>query len=614
MLKLKYVFYLFIFFHINLLYGSEYVFDFKNIRLEDDGWIVGISSVMQIDSLEIINNKHPIVIKQGDHPIDLPFEFKSPLVTLFYRQIPISKTLQSNDIVHVSITSKSLNLSEAVLKFFCLDLDDNIILCDSININNNENWKRQSVDFPLNSTTRIVMGIYAIGYDLPSIEALNPQKLWLDQIRCDVNNQPINSINSSIEIQENIEIQEEINPDFATELNCPISQSLNNIYIPQYKSIIGVGEAVHGSKSINQIEIELLKNQIINKSCKLVLLEWDMYQIMTWNRFIHGQTSENYIDEIRNDLFSTLFSPEIFSDFLIWLRNYNYSTKDKVNIQGLMDYRYGWENFLFDYLYTFYNDSTASVISPILNLTMLTSLPEALIESEKSKQSLKKIMGSTEYSNYLFALEKAVLNNINNNKIPNKLNKSFHDLQNRDISMAENMDRFLDLYLKDGQSVSVIAHYGHINRKVNLTNFPYIRSMGYYLSQKYGDKYYSLAIFPGEGKIFVLSKKDTGWAEEIKLSNMLPHSLEYFCSQTNLSQFFYSTQNIKSNFLFFRSIGNKYITDEYQSGNIKEQMDGLIFINQSQAIHTNSYDFVQKGIDIMVQRMMKHAEILQTIK
>jgi erythromycin esterase-like protein len=611
MISLRYFFCILFFLpvscQINFLFGFEYIFDFPNNKLENQEWIVNIPSHTEIDYNEIVNKKYPLLIA-NDKKSDFP-AFKTPLSISFFRQIAVPSTLNDKDTVTISIHSKTLNLSEAQLKIFCLDINDNIIYSDSMDMNNNENtWNTNFLSFHSNTIEKIVLGVYALGYDLPSEKAVESQKLWIDKI--------ILQINGHQSLPDNqIKIEEKINSAYSIELTNPICESFSELDIFKDKTIIGIGEAVHGSKTINELTIECLKNLIINQSCRLVLFELNMFQLMTWNRFIQGKTPEEYIYEIKKELLSTLFSPEIIGNFLLWLRNYNNQTNEKIVIHGLMDYKYGWENYLFDYIFTFYNDTTALMISPILKAIDLrgTNLSDALTYAKKEKAQLDKIMGSQEYINFLYALERAVLNNVNNNHT-NRLNKFIHDFQHRDKAMAKNVQRLVSLYIKNQQKAVIVAHNGHINKKISLINFPDIYSMGYYLDKEFGNKYYALGIFPGEGSLLLPDKENSTVAKEIDLRPPLSSCLEYSCLQHESSIFFYPAKNIHNTCIYFRNIGNVYLEEEYESGNISKRMDGFIFVDKIKPIHSDSYDLFQIEQNNIMEKMKKHINILHTIQ
>jgi len=593
-------------------HSAGLTFDFKNSQLQSEGWIVNTITPPEtrIDSTEEVNGKHPLVIEQtkyqGDLAKILP-KSKRPLLVSFYRQISLSGLSNSIDTVTVNISNKSLNLSEAIFKIFCIDKEDDVILCDSININNENRWNTESISFPVNKIQRIIMGVFALGYDLPSPNAYNPQKLWLDKINLRTKGQILNPDNQQQTLQEKID------SGHAIKIN-PLDSQLSKINISDDKRIIGIGEAVYGSETIDQIETELVKNIILHDSCRLVLFEGNMSQIMIWNQFVQGKTSEDYIDEIKKDLsFTTLRSSEIIGDFLIWLRNYNNTSNEKVYIQGLTDYYNKLGNYFFQYAYTYLNNSTSPRIVPLLKKLTMTNqnFPEALSYVQESKSSLETIMGNKEFANFLYALEKAAGDNKVDSSNENRLNLMYHKLLQRNISMSENINRLVSLYLRNNQKACIIAHNGLINKKLCNDNFPYLYSMGYYLHQTYGDRYYALGIFPGEGSMAVLADRtDSVLMKKVYLKPLLSNSLEYACSQSGLASFFYSTEYLKNNLFHYRSIRGQYPSEEYESGNLKTQMDGFIFVDKIQSVQTDSLS--ADWANYIMERMKKEADFLRT--
>lgn len=576
---------------------SELIFDFKNALLQEEGWTVRINSKMRIDSLEKVNNEYSLMIEQG---YDSILQLNLPIFVLFHREILLSNQ-KNADVATLSIESKVLNLDKAAMKFFCIDKEDNIVFCDSIDINNENNlWNIRSISFPLKATRKIVLGIYALGYDYPSPNALKKQGLWLNKITLQSTGELLDMDKSQFIIREKILSKH------LFEINIPFDSSFCKIDIPDDKMIIGIGEAVHGSKTINQIELGLVRNLILKDSCKLVLFELNMFQLMLWNQYIQGNLSENYINTIKKGLLSTLFSSEEIWKFLVWLRKYNSTTEERVNIQGIVPSLYNYENQLFHYLHAFYNPSTASTIAPLLKKIKLKTLSEALSYAKDLGNSLKIIMGNREYLMFLYALNRAVNNNVIDKS---SINHNYQFLY-RDIPMAENVSQFVSLYLHDNQKACIIAHNDHVNKKLNPSSFPHYYPMGYYLNQRYGDKYYVLGMFPGKGSIF--GGTDNNSWEVSNLKPILPNSLEDVCMQIGLATFFYPTSFFKNDLLYYRSIGNKHFANEYESGNLKVQMDGIVFVDEIYPIHTKKYD-LNEG-NIMSELFMKEFEILKNIE
>ena len=493
-----------------------------------------------------------------------------------------------------------MNLSKAEFNIFCVDKDDNIIFSATIDINNDDIWTEKDLSFPLKDTKKIIWGVLALGHSA----SMDTQKLWLDKITLSVENTNLTFLNK-FEVLPKIK---DLNSVMKLNFNSDFEEDVfEHLQIPESKSIIGIGENIHGSKTLNQIEVELVKHLILNENCKLILLEACMYRLMLWDRFVKGYTNEEYIENIKKELSNTLFSPEVYTDFLIWLRNYNSVANEKVSIQGLMDHNYEWHNYLFDYLYTFYNDSTASIIAPILKNTDRGALSKALIEVESSEKEVKRILGEQEFFNYLYVLKKAI------NATQDNFNLSFYNFLYRDKSMAENATHLISLYTKDEQKTAIIAHHEHINKKIAPSGFPQIYPMGYYLNETHDEKYYALCLLPGKGSIFTLSN-DMSTGEKFNINAPKSNSLEDLCLKTNLSSFFFLTQDMEDGNIYFRSIGNAYREGkEYVYGNIKEQSDAIIFVEQTLPIYPDSFKFDELNMSLTINNMVKQAQILREL-
>lgn len=554
---------------------NRYNLSFSNVDLRNFSWSYENYLFVRIDSLEEkIENKYPICFEQNPKPAI--FNYYYPLGVSFSQQLFIPQELSHLDTLRVSIHNKCNNLSEAQLKLFCLDESDSLMYVDSININNDSCWTRKYLSVPALKINKILLGVYAIGYDFPHYKSKYKQKLWIDKIDVKINNKRIEDYNFYPKpISENFNI-DELTSLSLLELD---GDSFQNIPIPDDISVLGIGESMHGSKTITEVEILQVKNMIKNKKCKLVLLEADMYEMLLANLFVHGLIKENDLETSHKiSGYSVQPFPDVFYDFLLWLRKYNEKVKDKVSVYGIMDIgNTSWKYSLLDYLHTFNNVENKNTIYPLLRL-LYDEAPNILNEVKKSSK-LQEIMGENFYSDFLYVLTRASF--FNSNK---QLNAYFHQFSQRDYRMFENASYFISKS-KGLTTTCIIAHVAHVDNVGS--GFPYLRSMGYYLKEKYGVKYFTIGIFAGLGNLSTINlfkpEKEQIY-HVISLSPPIKGSIEFFCSKQPHVCFYSSTKEIENKNLYYRGIGNVYIeTNQYLYGNLKKRLDGLIYVSETEA-------------------------------
>jgi erythromycin esterase-like protein len=599
--------YIFLLFLLFLLSCSQektavkavYNLDFSNVEIKNSKWYYSFEPFAHIDSTEKkINGKYPICFEQDFHPVIQNIYPSFQLV--LHQQLFIPQTVYLSDTIRVSIRNKCYNLSEGWLKFFCTDANDNLLYSDSIDINNDNCWEYKEVTFPVIHAEKMLLGIYALGYDYPSPKLREVQKLYIDRIGVTVNNKDIEDFNYQPTTEKVALNQNQIINLIPTEVN-----SFAQIPIPNSKTIIGIGESVHGSKSISEIEVQMMKKLIENHNCRLLLFEANMYQMLLANLFIQGKFSENSTNILNETASYTTFSSTLFCDFMWWLRKYNETVTDKVRVYGILDLNYHiYVNPLFDYLYAFYNKQTDSEVHPLLQL--LYDRKFTILKDTMQFTQLAQVMGKQNYSDFLYALS----------NVPQYLqldslsfNTNLHRIFMRDYQMFEIAERYMSENIKTGETVCIVAHLGHLNKKDS--NFPYFRSMGSLLKDKYEDSYFVTGIFAGRGSIASVSLNEKA-LQPMDLSCLRDGSIESLCYKNDLPCFYYSTSNLSGSNYYYRRIGNSYIKQsEYWYGNLKSRIDGFIFISKSQAIDNPFYldEFV-----LACDKIESHTNIIKNIK
>ena len=97
------------------------------------------------------------------------------------------------------------------------------------------------------------------------------------------------------------------------------------------KRIVGIGENMHGTSTLPQIGIEIIKDRILNHNCRLVLLERSPEYIISLNHFAKDKSCL-----VRNDVkdIINIIGKEWF-DFICWVNDFNEKTANKVLVAGI---------------------------------------------------------------------------------------------------------------------------------------------------------------------------------------------------------------------------------------------------------------------------------------
>lgn len=123
--------------------------------------------------------------------------------------------------------------------------------------------------------------------------------------------------------------------------------------------ILGIAETIHGTKTMNAVAMDMMKERILKYQCKLVMLELPMESVFYINRYVKNDPRfkfshiSNYIDN------SLLGEPT--KAFIEWLKQYNATHDNSVSLLGF-DTNAEWlrgQVDLFDFFYTL-NDGNKS--------------------------------------------------------------------------------------------------------------------------------------------------------------------------------------------------------------------------------------------------------------
>jgi len=572
---------------------SQYNLDFENSDINKFNWKLQNIYDLSIDSSILVNGKYPLCIQPQKQRFGEQDLLLDPVIT-FSQIIPLPDEISDKDSISISVHTKCNNMVSLKLQVVCYDSENNISYADSLDLNNNNNWTTKRLKLKSDNYSNLLIGFRG----LISLNVSDSSKFWIDRVSLFVNGKSLDK-NSCFSSRLTYPI---LKSEYIKPLLKDNNQSFESIEAFKKKRIIGIGESIHGSRTINSVELQLLKYLITNQGCKLVLFEMDLYALFFYNLYIQGLINEESINDIKIDLYSNLYDAELLSDFFTWLRDYNLKNNDKVTIRGVFDFNYNsFNNYLFDYVYSFYQIKTYPELRSILiDLNKLNFL-EAL-NKIKANQNLSFIFGLREYNDLIYILQK-----LNNNSQSNQIIDSVDRIEKRDSLMWNNVEQFIANYESMSDKIAIVAHYNHINTKIG--DFPYLRPLGFFLRNKYKEDYYSIGIFVGNGYI---SNRDSLGFSKVILENALPESLEDVCLKTLESYFFYSTKDLYNNSFLYRNIGAKYIIGQgYETNLLKQNVDAFLFTDKSEGFLYDSIANVYSTYKI--NKIILRAEIMKKL-
>jgi len=378
------------------------------------------------------------------------------------------------------------------------------------------------------------------------------------------------------------------------------------------KTIIGLGECVHGSKTINNLRIDIAKTLIENSGFNNIALELSFNTGLRINHFL--KTGEGDIEQILKESHFFINSAEIL-DFIMWLKDYNKKSTNPVNLYG------------FDI------QSNTDLVEDLLKFYMKTDK-----ESENLATAIKKIIenngGIWAFREYPDLLQDSVMKIINRLAEKHTLNRKNYILNagfieyeysekrievlsnqmkminsgyGQSLIMRDSCNAELIKWIKDFEGekskIILLAHNGHLGK--SLWFYPRVRTLstqgfyeyfpekfitGYYLNEIFGDKYYFIGTQFGSGFFMGFDPENDYLLSKLEVTNPEPYSLTHLLQQAaekspyfigfNLSNstprqiinYFCSLQS-------FYEIGAAY-DYKYAKARLIEYFDAIIYIDK----------------------------------
>ncbi len=365
----------------------------------------------------------------------------------------------------------------------------------------------------------------------------------------------------------------------------------------QNKKIIALGEATHGTREHFLFKFRMIKYMVLEHNLKIIAFEGEMAGFERVNQFVLDADDRSDLRKIlaESGMFSVFITNEIM-EMLIWIKNYNKDQpeNEKVNFQG-MDVQYPLRVSLRilqnPILVSLLNENEKKSLIEFANLFKVNSsakVPLDLLErvSSLSKKLKKRISNSEKSDSLSFYLQSVSLLQ----QSVTMANKSIYlNSYYRDRFMADNI-AWLASQNTDDRKIVVWAHNSHISKGL-LSKY---RAMGNWLVQRFGERYYALALLAGEGSARLYENTEAGrFLKSVSLpalSNV--NSIEYIFANAKYENFYLDLQKAKKSSelkalftgdKYIRNIGSAIIPPVDIKVNLKNSFDGLVFFRKTTA-------------------------------
>lgn len=346
------------------------------------------------------------------------------------------------------------------------------------------------------------------------------------------------------------------------------------------KKILAIGETVHGTETFNKLAVDIIKERILYHNCRLILLELPLEISFYINRYI-ASASNFKIETISSYFDNTLFCSSIFVSLIEWVREFNLSSKEKIYFFGVDTW--GFTHIdryvnLFNFFYAINQTVNSKKIEKICNLLLrFGGAIDELILLFDTNQYFENILTKEEFSLLRHTLQQLYM-------------IRHYPAKCREKNMYKNARLLIENLLKEGQTVTIFAHFGHTNYQASQGRMTYMKckqSFGHHMRSRYGKDYSCIALIAEEGSFLTSNPNHTGFKIE-KLHSSPIGSLEYLIGRLSFDIGYVPIERFTcSDALQVRFIGNAPLERQFRFMFPKVRMDGVIFVRHVSAIQKN---------------------------
>ncbi len=345
--------------------------------------------------------------------------------------------------------------------------------------------------------------------------------------------------------------------------------------------ILGIGESVHGSKTLNSYFNQSVFDAIKQNQLDILMLEVPVYMGDIFNRYVTAVVDTFELSEGYN-----LLANQELSDLLQGLRRLNNDRKgNPVQIVGF-DMAAGSRTEYFNslrYCLMQYRD-VMKTSNDSLILTIERLIPDSVVN--KNHHQSEPITDRAFWGNLLM-------------KQTNDIGLGLLGLPNRsmrDSMMFENI-KMVVKHFGSEKKYMLSAHLGHLAKNSDDPLIDFYKPLGYYLNQEYGQDYKVIGLFVGNGERRCMLYKDsvtymdsiTNMSGILIMDKPIENSLEQFCEWLNKDSFYLTNwqgDDWIKNVYRCREGGNRLADTEFKPFNIND-IDVVYFTKKSEALNLN---------------------------
>ena len=535
-------------------------------------------------------NMHPtdnfvnVVIDSTENDLSVVFAVKDEEKGKIGTLIPVYQLNKQGAEVTVSIRYKTLNCERAYITLNTIGAGEQFLRSDTIELPLTEEWKEVSQKVKIKDAYLLNVFIEAIGSEL----AFN--NIRVSAFKLEANGTQLK--NETAPKSDNTSLKKS---------DVMVLNGVDFSKIPSMQSrIMGIGETVHGSKTLGRMAFDIIKERIIKQGSNLVLHEYPLEYSFYVNRYVKNDPRFK-LQDIERYMEGNL-SSEHTIDFIKWLRAYNSEHNNRVSFWGIdiesLDIASSVD--LSEFVKTLCSKretpETDSIVKRLLNWET----------NEDDSLQLTRADGAV--GKWLTADERQIL------KLCLQLNKesseTYERLTNRDETMAKTAFALIDILASNGAKATIYGHFMHLNYLVGgdmkeLNNY----SAGHRMKAKYKDDYQAIALCTYEGRTLnCLTDKSIGAAQLVKAPE---GSVEHVLQSMGHNMAYLPTGRLNyADVLTMRVLGNT--NDRYQFFYFvpKARVDGILFVSRSQPVE-KSQEVLNRYlnyVDATVRRYLENAK------
>jgi erythromycin esterase-like protein len=368
------------------------------------------------------------------------------------------------------------------------------------------------------------------------------------------------------------------------------ARTADTLIIPDNVRLIGIGETVYGCRDFNEQSSSIIKSRIMNGQVRFFGFDVSFLDGYRINEYIHGKTDD--IEKTLSDA-GDVFNNPANADLFRFMRQYNEQHDYPLTVMGFDIHTYlpKLENFLAQFEELFSDvPKIGRCMEKLRDVYKLNGLRnpsqnqiDTLLEilEEPDKENNKRSL----YERYYPVILSTYIGRLNNNGLEN-----IKFLRRRDSLMAKDIAAFFEL-LPENSKMIITGHLGHLSKKQqNEEDYARLTPVaGHYLSEKYKEQYFVLGLHVGTGSFFSHyydGYDPTAVHKNYPLTTPLGKSLEQLCMEMNVSSFYLSrleTIPLLDKIQYARFCANRYDPLQFKPKNIRQEVDAVWFIRESQA-------------------------------